>query len=105
MGAIYESSGKSVCFLKYFNERVVLFVLDKETGKRDRANASSAIPRLTLSQLTLEPLLPGRVLPKKEATPFRLSSRNTLPSNTTAVLHRMTNSNVYALLSAGHRIV
>ena len=87
------------------NEYVALVILNREIGERDQTNASSASPPLILSKPTLEPLLPRRVLPRKEVTLFRLSSRSTLPSNTTAVLHRMTSSNVYALSTAGHRIM
>ena len=92
-------------FSEILTDHVALFVLRRKTGKRDQAKASSAIPHTILSQPALEPLLLGRVLPRKEATPFRLSSRYMLPSNTTGVLHRMTSSDIYVLSSAGHRIM
>ena len=89
----------------FFTHLVALFVLNRDIGERDQAKTSSALLRLILSQPTLEPLLPGRVLLQKGATPFRLSSRYMLPSNTTGLHHRMMNSNVYALSLAGHRIM
>lgn len=76
-----------------------------ETGEKGQAKFSSALPRLNPFQPTLEPLLSGRILLRKGPTPFRLSSRYMLPSNTIDLLHRMTNSNAYALSSAGHRIM
>ena len=76
-----------------------------ETGEKDQAKFSSALPPLIPFQPTLELLLLGRILLRKGATLFRLSSHYMLPSNITGLLHRMTNSNAYALSPAGHRIM
>lgn len=77
----------------------------KKRGERDQAKTSSASLRLILSPPPVKLFLPGRVSLRKRAILFRLSLRNMFPSNTTGLLHRMTNLNAYALSLAGQRII
>ena len=100
--AMHGPSGEWVCFPNILTVYPVALVSPNK-GK-DQAEKPSAFLPLALAKLTLKLLPLGQLLLGREATRWRLFSRYTLPSSTTALPLRMTSSDVYAVFSAGHHI-